>query len=78
MESWVNSIDDPKSINNLLETQMKRALSSLDIYLETEGTLVNSTEFPPSKTFLKAFRDRTHSRPYKLIENSGSVVYTQI
>lgn len=58
--------------------QIKRALSSLDIYLETEGTVVNSAEFSPSKTFLKAFRGRTHSRPYKLMENSGSVVYTQI
>lgn len=77
MESWVNSIDDPKDVNKLLELQIKRALSSLDIYLETEGTLTPS-EFPPSKTFLKAFRGRTHSRPYKLIQNSGSVVYTQI
>lgn len=78
MESWVNSISDPKNVNNLLELQIKRALSSLDIYLETEGTLINSAEFSPSKTFLKAFRGRTHSRPYKLIQNSGSGVYTQI
>lgn len=76
MESWVNSIDDPKSVH-ILESQIKRALSSLDIYLETEGTVVNSSEFASTKTFLKAFRGRSHSRPYKIIENSGSVVYTQ-
>lgn len=78
MEAWVNSIDDPKNVSHLLEMQIKRALASLDIYLETEATLVNSSEFPPSKSFLKAFRDRTHSRPYKLVDNSDSVVYTQI
>ncbi|KAJ6646073.1 THO complex subunit 5 like, partial [Pseudolycoriella hygida] len=78
MEFWVNSIADPKNIDNILELQIKRALSSLDIYLETEGNLTNSTEFSPSKTFLKAFRDRTHSRPYKLIGNIGNVVYSQI
>ncbi len=78
MEAWINSIDDPKDINNLLVLQIKRALYSIDIYLETEATVVNSSEFPTSKTFLKAFRDRTHSRPYKLIENSGSVIYSQI
>lgn len=78
LEAWVNSIDDPKNINNVLEIQIHRALSSLDIYLETQGTLINSSEFQATKTFLKAFRDRTHSRPYKLIENSGNAVYTQI
>lgn len=78
MEAWINSIQDAKNVNNILEIQIKRALSSLDIYLETEGTLVNSSEFPASKTFLKAFRDRTHSRPYKLIDSGGSVIYTQI
>lgn len=74
----MNSIDDQKNLTNVLEMQIHRALSSLDIYLETEGTLINSSEFQATKTFLKAFRDRTHSRPYKLIENSGSVVYTQV
>ncbi|XP_037042717.1 THO complex subunit 5 homolog [Bradysia coprophila] len=78
LEAWVNLIDDPKNTSNVLELQIHRALSSLDIYLETEGTLINSSEFQATKTFLKAFRDRTHSRPYKMMENSGSVVYTQI
>lgn len=78
MESWINSIDSTKRCSNVLDNQLKRTLASLDIYLETESTIGSATEFTAEKTFLKAFRSRTRSRPFKIIENSGSVVYTQI
>lgn len=75
MESWINGIEKPKNWDNILEIQLRRALACLDIYLETEE---KPDEFPQEKTFLKAFRCRSRSRPFKVIENSGSVVYTQI
>lgn len=76
MESWINSKEPGRGNSNVLEIQLKRSLSCLDIYLETDST--NDSEFPVEKTFLKAFRTRCRSRPFKIIENSGSIVYTQI
>lgn len=72
----MNAVDNPKEKETLLQTQLKKAMSSMDIYLETEGPLVNSMEFSPEKPFLKAFRGRQRSRPFKVIQNGN--VYTQI
>lgn len=81
MEHWINSIEaTKKNATNILGIQLKRAMSSLDIYLETEGVRSEdqSAEFQAEKTFLKPFRGRTHSRPYKVVQNGGSVIYTQL
>lgn len=78
MEYWINSIERPKKFVNILGIQLKRAMSSLDIYLETESLNTNSHEFPPDKTFLRAFRGRTRSRPFKIIHNGGNSIYTHI
>lgn len=77
MEFWINSIVvTPRITAAALELQLSRAISCLDIYLEAEDA--SGTEFPKDKTFLKARRGRARSLPYKIIENNGNTVYTQI
>lgn len=62
IELWVNSTEIKKERETLLQTQLKKAMSSFDLYLETEGPLVNSLEFSPQKTFhVKGFRGRQRS-----------------
>lgn len=83
MEYWINSTESfKKTIGNVLTVQLKRAMCSLDIYLETEtirlSSTTSATEIKSEKTFLKVFRGRTRSRPYKIIQNGSSVIYTQI
>lgn len=82
MEYWINSTESfKKTIANVLTVQLKRAMCSLDIYLETETirlSTTSATEIKSEKTFLKVFRGRTRSRPYKIIQNGSSVIYTQI
>lgn len=84
MEYWINSLESfKKTIGNVLTIQLKRAMCSLDIYLETESIRLSSAttsapEIKSEKTFLKVFRGRTRSRPYKIIQNGSSVIYTQI
>lgn len=81
MEYWINSIESfKKNVSNVLILQLKRAMSSLDIFLETESIRLSSSsgDIKAEKTFLKVFRSRVRSRPYKIIQNGGSVIYTQI
>lgn len=81
IEHWVNFVQNTKtSAGNVLGVQLKRAMTALDIYLETEGShsTERTAEFAPEKTFIKTFRGRTHSRPYKVAQNGGSIIYTQI
>jgi THO complex subunit 5 len=80
MEYWINSIDDEQKLakKNLLAKQLKRTMSCLDIYLETEGTYYSPAEFTADKTFIRAFRGRQRSRPFKIIPNGSGVVYTQL
>lgn len=82
MEYWINSTESfKKSIGNVLTVQLKRAMCSLDIYLESESIRLSTapaSEIKAEKTFLKVFRGRTRSRPYKIIQNGSSVIYTQI
>lgn len=62
IELWVNATDMRKERETLLQTQLKKAMSSFDLYLETEGPLVNSLEFSPQKTFhVKGIRGRQRS-----------------
>lgn len=78
MELWINNIKKGKNVDFILGIQLKRAMSSFDIYLETEEPLSPNSEFQPDKTFLKAYRGRNRSRPFKVIQNPGSTIYTQI
>lgn len=81
MEYWINSTESfKKNVSNLLILQLKRAMCSLDIYLDTEAIRLSSApaEIKAEKTFLKVFRSRARSRPYKVIQNGSSVIYTQI
>ncbi|XP_055531145.1 THO complex subunit 5 homolog [Wyeomyia smithii] len=77
MEYWINSLQAPKYPKNILSLQLKRTMSCLDIYLETEGPLHTPAEFTQDKTYLKPFRGRARSRPYRIVSN-GSSVFTQI
>lgn len=82
MESWVNSVlGNKKTTRCILGVQLKRAMTSFDIYLETESAInspSDTAEFMPEKTFVKAFRGRSHSRPFKAIQNGSNIIYTQL
>lgn len=82
MEAWVNSVPaNSKTIGSILGIQLKRAMTSFDIYLETETTInphSDSVEFPTEKTIITPFRGRTQSRPFKAIPNGCNVIYTQL
>lgn len=73
---------DSAAGGSVLGTQLQRAQSSLDIYLETmEGAAatMSLSNGAREKTFLRAFRSRTRSRPLRAIETSaGNVIYTQV
>lgn len=80
MEFWINTIESvDNNGSNILTMQLKRAMCSLDIYLETEAIRLSSpTEVKSEKAFLKVFRGRLRSRPYKVVQSGGSDIYTQI
>lgn len=78
MEHWVNSISTAKTKSCILSAQLRRAMSGFDIFLETEGPFYSPAEFTQDKTFLKAFRGRQRSRPYKIVQNGSNVIYKQI
>lgn len=64
----------------MLAIQLQRARTSLDIYVETtDGFGEGGSGEQREKTFLRAFRSRTRSRPLRAIETTaGSVIYTQV
>lgn len=79
MELWTNSVKTKiKDAGCILSVQLKRTMSSLDIFLETEGPHYSPAEFIQDKTFLKAFRGRTRARPYKIVQNGSNVIFKQI
>ncbi|XP_065075856.1 THO complex subunit 5 homolog [Ochlerotatus camptorhynchus] len=78
MEYWINSLQAPKHPKTILSLQLKRAMSCLDIYLETEGPFYTPAEFTQDKTYLKPFRGRARSRPFRIASNGSSSVFTQI
>lgn len=67
-----------KHSRNMLSLQLKKTMLCLDVYLETEGLLSNNQEFNQEKSFLKPIRGRQRSRPYKMMNNGGTVIYTQM
>uniref|UniRef100_A0A6B2E7U3 Putative fms n=1 Tax=Phlebotomus kandelakii TaxID=1109342 RepID=A0A6B2E7U3_9DIPT len=80
LEFWVNSLEEGVKPRKacVLVAQLRRLMSSVDVLLETESILHAKADFPAEKTFLKAFRGRQRSRPFRMVENGGGVVYTQI
>lgn len=78
MEFWTNSLQMTKNTSNILPAQLKRTMSSLDIFLETEGPLYSPAEFTQDKTYFRAFRGRRRARPYKIVTNGKSVIFKQI
>ncbi|XP_055384494.1 THO complex subunit 5 homolog [Condylostylus longicornis] len=79
MEMWTNSIEiNSVHKKNILSAQLKRTMTSLDIFLETEGPLYSPAEFVQDKTFLQPFRGRTRSRPFKSVQIGSNTVFKQI
>jgi THO complex subunit 5 len=64
IESFVNSLRVDK-IDNILPLQIQRAMTSLDIFLETESIQHQDSEFPQEKNFSCSFKGRQRSRPYE-------------
>lgn len=67
IEGFVNSIKIEK-IDNILSLQLQRAMTSLDIFLETESTQHqdgSSKEFQQEKNFSCSFKGRERSRPFQ-------------
>lgn len=63
IEGFVNKIEE--RIDNILPQQLQRAMTSLDIFLETEASQHNEREFPQEKNFSCGFKGRERSRPYQ-------------
>lgn len=65
IEGYVNSMKADK-IDNILPLQLQRAMSSLDIFLETESKQSGDpSEFHQENNFSCSFRGRHRSRPYQ-------------
>lgn len=67
IEGFVNSIKVEK-IDNILSLQLQRAMTSLDIFLETESSQHqdgSSKEFQQEKNFSCSFKGRERSRPFQ-------------
>ncbi|XP_050092714.1 THO complex subunit 5 homolog isoform X1 [Anopheles aquasalis] len=78
MEYWCNSTSTIDNMPLMLPTQLKRAMSCLDIYLETEGPYYTPGEFKHDKSFLKPFRGRPRARPFRIAPNGSNSLFTQI
>ncbi|EAA13229.4 AGAP004746-PB [Anopheles gambiae str. PEST] len=78
MEYWCNSLSALEHSCDILPKQLKRAMSCLDIYLETEGPYYAPAEFTQDKSFLKPFRGRTRAQPFRIAPNGSSSLFTQI
>ncbi|XP_035912615.1 THO complex subunit 5 homolog [Anopheles stephensi] len=78
MEYWCNSLSAVNHSFDILPKQLKRAMSCLDIYLETEGPYYTPAEFTQDKSFLKPFRGRTRAQPFRIAPNGSSSLFTQI
>uniref|UniRef100_A0A182R2R0 THO complex subunit 5 n=1 Tax=Anopheles funestus TaxID=62324 RepID=A0A182R2R0_ANOFN len=78
MEYWSNSLAAAEHSFDILPKQLKRAMSCLDIYLETEGPYYTPAEFTQDKSFLKPFRGRTRAQPFRIAPNGSSSLFTQI
>ncbi|XP_035793714.1 THO complex subunit 5 homolog isoform X2 [Anopheles albimanus] len=78
MEYWCNSMFSSDNMALMLPSQLKRAMSCLDIYLETEGSYYTPAEFKHDKSFLKPFRGRTRARPFRIAPNGSNSLFTQI
>ncbi|CRL03450.1 CLUMA_CG016281, isoform A [Clunio marinus] len=64
IEGFVNGIKCD-SVDNVLSLQLQRAMTSLDIFLETESFQHQDGEFHQEKNFSCSFRGRGRSRPYQ-------------
>lgn len=63
VEGFVNSIKVDK-LDDILSLQLQRAMSSLDVFLETESIQHQDGEFQQEKNFSCSFKGRERSRPY--------------
>ncbi|CAO1334869.1 unnamed protein product [Diamesa hyperborea] len=78
IEHWINSMQAEKSIDNILPLQLQRAMSSMDIFLETENTQHEVLEFQQEKNYFRNFRGRMRNRPYKLKTIGPNTYYKQV
>uniref|UniRef100_A0A2M4CS99 Putative agap004746-pa-like protein n=1 Tax=Anopheles darlingi TaxID=43151 RepID=A0A2M4CS99_ANODA len=78
MEYWCNNTPVTNNMALMLQTQLKRAMSCLDIYLETEGPYCIPVEFKQDKSFLKPFRGRPRTKPFRIAPNGSTSLFTQI
>lgn len=76
IEGFVNSIQVNK-IDDILPLQLERAMTSLDIFLETMHQDGNK-EFPQSFNFSCSFRGRERSRPYQPVQIGATVCFKQL
>lgn len=78
MEYWINSFNDKKAFDNILPLQLQKAMTSLDIYLETEASQHESPEFTREKIYYRSFRGRDRARPFKIMSSGSQTFYKQI
>ena len=78
MEYLINAFNDKKLFDNILPLQLQKAMTSMDIYLETESSLHDTPEFVREKIYYRSFRGRDRARPFKLMSNGNQTFYKQI
>lgn len=78
IEGFINNmqVKNPKEI---LMQQLHRAMTSFDIFLETESSQhVQNPEFQQEKNFSRSFKRRERSRPYQHIQTGNLTSFTHI
>ncbi len=77
MEHYINTFAT-KKVDNILQQQLQKTMTSLDIYLETESCLHDTPEFQQEKIFYRSFKGRARARPYKTFSTGGKTFFKQI
>ncbi|KAG5677459.1 hypothetical protein PVAND_007217 [Polypedilum vanderplanki] len=78
IESFINSIENTKP-EEILMQQVQRAMTSFDIYLESESTQhIENSEFKQEKNFSRSFKRRVRSRPYLAKTNMNLTSFTHL
>jgi THO complex subunit 5 len=78
IEHFINSLD-VASVDTILTQQLERAMTSLDIFLETESSQqLESAEFHQEMNFSSGFKGKERSRPYRSKSSSGIISFSHI
>jgi len=80
IEFAINSMSLEASIDNILPLQLQRAMTSIDIFLETESSqqIDGTPEFHQEKNFSRSFMERRRSRPYRIVSVGRTISFKHL